>query len=212
MEKQSFHIIGLLVIFGLFSGCCSWDYSKEDFEFTQEELNLMGTYQVGDTIYFESNLDDIDTITVVEVFEERHEGSRCFISRGPSNYRSIKIKHLPSDKWNYGLRFEGGEEKVAYQPLISVKKDPIKQKNYYSISFKGFDTLRDSTLGSFQKEYIVDGKIISDCYEVKHGYPERIVNPDDIEIVYWTVKYGLTAYTSKSGETWLLKNLDNVIN
>src|SRR5690554_342488 len=141
MNKLGFYTIGLFAIIGFISGCCSWNYSKEDFEFTQKELNLMGGYKVGDIIYFESNLDNMDTITVIEFLEEKHEGSTCFISRGPSNYKAIKVKYLPNDKWAGTSQSEGKEKKTTYQSIISVKKDPLEQKTDYSIRFKGFTTL-----------------------------------------------------------------------
>jgi|SRR5690554_4272742 len=208
MKRLCVCLIGLLVIIGFISGCCSWNYSKEDFEFTQKELALFGAYNIGDTIYFESNLGDIDTITVVEISEEKYEGNSCFISTPPYHNIGITIKHLPNDRWAGTSQSEGEEKKITYQSLISISKHPLAMRTDYSIHFKGFYTMGDSTLGSFQKECIVNGKIISDCYKVTHGYPERVTNPDDIEIVYCTAKYGLTAYTNKAGETWFLKDLE----
>lgn len=210
MNKLYFPIVGLIIAISFISSCCSWDYSKEDFEFTKEELNLLGDYKVGDTIYFESNLGNIDTITVVEVSEERHEGSRCFIQTKPYHIKWIKIKHLPNDKWVSTSQSEGEGKKTVYQSLISVSKSPLdstEKKAGYSISYKGFTTL-ENALGSSPNEFIINGKIISDCYKVTHGYPERVINPDDIELVYWTAKYGLTAYTNKAGETWFIKGLE----
>lgn len=213
MTKLCFSIIGLIITIGFISGCCSWNYSKDDFEFTQEELALIGAYNIGDTIYFESNLDDIDTITVVEFLEEKHEGSRCFISREPSNYIVINVNHLPSRTTRYPdtewATDENGKD-VTYQSLISISKSPfdsIGKIASYSISYKGFTTL-ENALESSPSEFIINNKTLSDCYKVTHGYPERVINPNDIEIVYWTAKYGLTAYTSKLGETWLIKGLE----
>jgi len=195
------------------SSCCTLDYDKEDFEFSKKELKFLGNYQIGDTIYFESNLSDVDTITVVGFSEERYEGSKCFISRAPLNYMSINIIHLPlrinkfpSTKWTID---ENGND-ITSQILISISKSPLHSIDgiaSYVISYKGFTTLVNA-LGEFQKECIINDKTLSDCYKITHGYPERIVNPNDIEIVYWTAKYGLTAYTSKSGETWFIKDLE----
>ena len=209
MKKMCFYIIGLLVITVISSGCCSWNYDKEDFEFTREELNLMGAYQLGDTIYFESNLGNVDTITVVEISEERHEGSKCFITTEPQHFKDIKIKHLPNDKWAGTSQSEGEEKKITYQSLISITKSPldsIEKIANYGISYKRFTTLGNA-LDVSPKEVIINNKVISDCYKVEHGYPERVINPDDIETVYWTAKYGLTAYINKAGEIWVIKNL-----
>lgn len=205
MEKQYFKIIGLLVIFGLFSGCCSWNYDKADFEFTQKELHLLGVYNANDTIYFQSNLGDIDTITVLNISEEKEKGNKCFISKPPFHGRHIKIKHLPYDRWTGTSQVESGERKTTYQVLISISKFPLQKRTYYSIAFKGFVASGQSVFGEFKKECIIGGKTLSNCYKVTNSYPERIDKADDIEIVYWTSKNGLIAYTSKSGETWFLK-------
>ena len=208
-KKTCVRSVGLLAIIGFISGCCFWDYNKKGFEFTQEELNFMGTYKVGDTIYFESNLGDIDTITVKEFLEESHEGSRCFIQNKPYITKAITIKHIPTDKWIGTSQSDGEEIKTIYQSIISISKSPLDsiQKTGYAISFKGFTTL-DNALDSYPGEFNINGKIISNCFKVTHGYPERITKPDDIEIVYWTAKYGLTAYSNKAGETWVIKKLD----
>lgn len=212
IEEKYFRIIGLLAVIGIISGCCSWHFDKEDFEFSQEELNLMGAYKVGDTIYFESNFGDIDTITVLEFSEERHEGSKCFISTEPNHIKRLIIEHLPIriHKWPGTKWTEKEGNKITYQSLISISKSPldsIKKIAGYCISFKGFTTLGNA-LGNIPREFNINGKIISGCFQVTHGYPERVTNPDDVEIVYWTAKHGLTAYTSKGGETWIIKNLE----
>lgn len=209
MKKNHFSIIGLWTIIGVVTGCCSWNYNKEDFEFTRNDLALMGLYNIGDTIYFESNLGDIDTITVVGISEDRHEGSKCFISTEPYNFRSITIKHLPNDKWAGTSQSEDQERKITYQSLISISKSPLDSIGKiagYSISYKNFTTLGNA-LESSPSEFIINGKTLLNCYKVTQGYPERVTNPNDIEIVYWTAKYGLTAYMSKSGETWFIENL-----
>lgn len=205
MEKKYFHIIGLLVIFGLFSGCVSWDYSKADFEFAQEEFHLLGAYKAGDTVYFQSNLGDIDTIKILNISEEKEKGNRCFISKPPFHGRNVKIEHLSFDKWAGTSQVESGERKITHQVLISISKFPLQKRTDYSIAFKGFVASGQSIFGELTKECIIDGKSLSNCYKITHSYPERIDKADDIEIVYWTTKNGLTAYTSKSGETWFLK-------
>ncbi len=97
-----------------------------------------------------------------------------------------------------------------YQVLISVSKFPIKKEIRYSINFKSF-TSGDSIFEVAPQTYQVAGQNLENCYKINHGYPERIENPDDIEFLYWTIKYGLTAYTSKSGETWFLINLKSAL-
>lgn len=206
MRKIAFSIIAFTA---LVTGCCSWNYNKKDLEFTQKELNHLGPYKIGDTIYFESNLGDIDTITVLGISEEREEGSRCFISKPPYHNKGITIKHLPVDKWAGTNQVKGGERQITYQSLISISKSPIdsaRKTASYSINFKNFSTL-ENALSNPSKKITINGKTIADCYKITDGYPERVNQPNDVELIYWTDKYGLTAYTSKSGETWIVQNL-----
>ncbi|MGV3612220.1 MAG: hypothetical protein ACO1N0_14770 [Fluviicola sp.] len=51
----------------------------------------------------------------------------------------------------------------------------------------------------------LNGKLFPGCFKVNHRYPERVIDSADIETVYWTAKYGLTGYSSKSGETWVIR-------
>ena len=174
------------------------------------ELNLFGHYKIEDTIYFESNLGNIDTIVIVDVLEEKHKGSSCFIQTKPYHSKSVLIKHLPNDKW-YGTTWsEEDGKRIAYQSLITIFKSPLdsaKNRTEFSINFKGFTTLGNA-LGISQGEFTVNGKIIYECSKVIHGYSERVINPDDIEFLYWTAIHGLIAYSSKSGETWFIKYLE----
>jgi len=204
MGKKYFFMIGLLVVFWLFASCCSWDYCKVDFEFTQEELYLLRDYKAGDIVYFQSNLGDIDTIGILNISEEKEKGGRCFISKPPFHGCNVKIEHLPFDKWAGTSQVESGERKITHQVLISISKFPLQKRTDYSIAFKGFVATGQSVFGKLTKECVIDGKTLSNYYKITHSYPERIDKADDIEIVYWTAKNGLTAYTSKSGETWFL--------
>lgn len=197
-------------MFFLMSSCCEWKYPKEDFEFTENELKLLGPYKVNDTIYFESNLGDIDTITILHFEEVRHEkgGSCIFPTAGPYHYIQIFVKHLPIDNYTGTTQNEGEEMKVTYQMFVSIGKAPFDSINKnagYHISFKNFIS-DENVFKSHPQNFTLNKKSILDCYNVFHGYPERVINPNDIEIVYWTAKYGLTAYSSKSGETWLIKD------
>lgn len=125
------HTLVLLIF--VISACCSID--KRDFEFNETELGHFSDYKDGDTIYFQSNLGDMDTITIAGFDSERYEKCGGFLSRRPLNGRWVIIKHLPVDKWH--------------------------------------GTSQDMTV---------------------------------IKTVYWTDKFGLTAYESKDGETWTRKN------
>lgn len=72
---------------------------------------------------------------------------------------------------------------------------------------KDFHSNIDSIIGEFHTDTIkLNDLKVSNYYIVKHGYPERITEPQNIETIYWTDKFGLAAYRTKDGETWTKKS------
>ncbi len=197
------YLFVILVIF--ISGCCS--YNKSDLEFNAKELAHFADYKSGDIIYFQSNLGDIDTIKIVGFGTERNERCPGLNTPPPVNHRWLQIEHLPVDRW-FGTSITEKKTEVVYQELLSISKYPIETGVYYSISFKDFHSkiLPKSTVGEFHTDTIkLNNLNLTNYYLVRHGYPERITEPKNIEIIYWTDKFGLTAYKAKDGEIWTKK-------
>lgn len=212
MKQAHKYILTLAALVLFLSGCCSWDYDRKDIEFSQEELNHFGSYRLGDTVYFESNAGDMDTIAIVDISERRNEKRSCFMTMAPHHSRGIAIAHLPirrfpPSEWFTSKIAREEKDTVDGQELISIQKDPLQKKTRYYIGFREFLMMGDSVLGAFQPVYTVAGRTIKNSYRITHSYPERIYKHTDIEVVYWTDKLGLTAYTSKSGETWFVKTI-----
>ena len=201
MKRHIFIILTLLI-----TGCCSYD--KKDFEFNENELTYFSDYRIGDTIYFQSNLGNVDTITIVGFLTERNENCGWFMAPRPINSKGVQIKHLPIDKW-HGISqnmITGGKIEIEYQVLFWISKHPTEKEVKYSISFKDFHLNYDTIVGEFHSDTIkINNLKFANYYVVKHGYPDRITEPKNVEIVYWTDKLGLTAYRNKDGETWTKK-------
>ncbi|MES2654440.1 MAG: hypothetical protein V4620_02570 [Bacteroidota bacterium] len=195
-----------IILIVLISGCCSYD--QKDFDFSKEELNHFSVYNIGDTIYFESNLGDMDTITIVDFKTEKHENCGGFIAPKPVNGKWISIKHLPVDQWHGTSQdmAKNGKIETDYATLFWISKFPTDTETTYNIEFKDFYTAPDTTIGEFHADTITLNDLkISQYYLVKHGYPERITEPQNIATVYWTDQYGLMAYKSKAGEIWTIR-------
>lgn len=188
------------------SGCCN--YNKKDLEFNNKELSHFSDYKIGDTIYFESNLNDLDTFMIEGFRTELNENCGGFMAPEPGSSKWVQIKHLPVDRW-FGASQDmttGGKIDTVYQELFWISKNPIEKQVNYSISFKDFYSNFDTIIGEFHSDTIHLGDLkISNYYVVKHSYPERITEPKNIETIYWTDKLGLTAYRTKDGETWSKK-------
>jgi hypothetical protein len=198
------YLISLTILFS----SCGPSYDKTDFEFNVLELSHFGDYQIGDTIYFESNFGDVDTITIVNFETERIEGSWGIIARAPSNYRLMTIRHLPIDRWHGTSRdmATGGKVEIVYQGLFSISKHPLNRRVDNNFEFKDFYSSTSSFSEQLNNDTVtLNSFSFSDFYQLAPFYPERIVSPENIESIYWTDKYGLTAYKNKGGEIWTIK-------
>jgi hypothetical protein len=51
----------------LLTACCQFEYDDKDFLFDEYELSFFDAYNVGDTIYFENQFGNIDTIQIIEI-------------------------------------------------------------------------------------------------------------------------------------------------
>ena len=193
-----------LFIMLIISGCCSYD--KNDFEFTNAEVKHVSSYKIGDTIYFQSNLNDTDTITIIDLKTERNENCGRIMAPKPINGKWLQIKHLPIDKW-HGTAQTGDKIETVYQELFWITKSPTDKKTEYFITYKDFYSRPDTVIGVYHSGTITLNDLkVSNYYIVEHGWPERAVESKSIRIVYWTDQYGLTAYKSKDGEIWTRKN------
>ena len=198
--------LGTNILILIISGCCDRNYNENDFEFKTEELKHFSNYKIGDTLFFKSNLGDIDTITIVSYEKEIHQECGMIAPR-PVNSKWVEIKHLPIDRW-HGTSQEAPDWKtqVVYQGLFWISKYPREKEIEYTLDFKDFFH-NDSIIGEFQTDTVsINNFMFSDYYIVRHSYPDRVTEAKNIEILYWTDKYGLTAYKSKNGEIWSKKS------
>jgi hypothetical protein len=198
----------ILIILTIFiSSCCSYD--KKDLEFNDKELAHFANYKIGDTIHFQSNLGGIEIIMIVGFGTERNENCGGFMAPRPVNGKWVQIKHLPVYNWTGTSQdmTNGGKVDSDYQELFWVSKHPTEKEVEYAIRFNDFYSTFDSIIGEFHTDTIkLNDLNVSNYYIVKHGYPERITEPKNIETIYWTDKFGLTAYRTKDGETWTKKS------
>jgi hypothetical protein len=198
--------IFILVI--IISGCCSYD--KKDFDFNSTDLLPISSFKQGDTIYYESNLGDLDTILIYKIDSIQDRNCGGLMAKPAENYLFITIKHLPNDKLWTGTTTYGNTSKIRidYQNIITIDKRPQLKEIDYSIDFKDFYTSAggNNSIGKLRTDTInINGQKVTNFYEIEHGYPERITDPLNIETVYWTNEDGLLAYKNKKGDYWVKK-------
>ena len=198
-------ILQILIPAFIYYGCCSPPIEKDKFEFTDEELGFLKPLAINDTIYFESNELDIDTILIRKLNKGSYNECSNFIQRAPSNWRDVEIKHLPVDKWTGTSQNQNEPPKTTYQSLFSMSKDFKRNSIDFSISFRGFHS-KEVKLGLDSTSTVILNSIkIQKCYQLDHYYPERISEEDDVVRVYWSKVIGLVGYENKSGEVWINK-------
>ena len=86
----------ILTLITIISGCCSYD--KKDFDFNTNDLKPISSFRQGDTIYYESNTGDIDTILIYKIDSIQNKDCGRFMAKPAENHLFIAIKHLPNEK------------------------------------------------------------------------------------------------------------------
>ena len=200
-------ILSILIPALVLYGCCSPPVEKDKFDFTNEELQFLNPMVINDTIYFESNNFDVDTILIRKLNKESYNGCSYFIQRAPSNWRSIEITHLPVDKWTGTSQSQNEPPETTYQYLFSMSKDFERNSMVFSVSFRGFHSKEVKISLDSTSTLIINSRKTQKCYQLDHYYPERISEEDDIVRVYWSKAIGLVGYENKAGEIWINKNL-----
>jgi len=208
--KQTFKILTLLFFM---SGCCQFKYDDKDFLFNEYELSFFDAYKVGDTIYFENQFGDIDTIEIIEITPTNTDpksacGKGLFMNPRPANSKSITIKHLPIDRWHGTTEehFSDGSVKksINYQTLFSTAKFPLEKEVGSGITFKDFHS--SLSLNSMLKDTLaLNDKKWTNYFIAEHSYPERVTDSLNISKAYWTVDEGLIGYETKGGQIWTKK-------
>lgn len=200
-------ITRILIIFTLIiiiSGCCSYD--QKDFDFNSNDLLPTSSFKQGDTIYYQNVAGDIDSILIYKIDSIQNKQCGVIMALPAENYFYIAIKHLPNDKLWTGITTDGttGKVKIDYQEIITIAKHPQTKEIFYSIDFKDFhSSINTKTVGTLRTDTVnINGGQITNFYKINHGYPERVMKPTNIEVVYWTDNDGLIAYKNKKGEWW----------
>lgn len=203
MTRLIIYIIAIVFIYS----CISYD--KKDFDFNSNDLRPLSSFKQGDTIYYENVTGDLEKILIYKIDSIQEKNHGGLMAPKPSNYLYVAIKHLPNEIDWTGTSKDGttGVTEIDYQNIITIDKDPLEKKISYSVHFKDFYTGFDLIIKKIRKDTVnINGKNITNFYEINHGYPERVTEPTNIELVYWTDKDGLVAYKNKRGDWWTKKS------
>jgi hypothetical protein len=197
------YILFLLVVL-TFTRCKECDFSIP---------NIYGTflhkYNVGDTIYFESNLGNIDTMLIAK-YDTLEECGQGFMT-GPRKHLIYEIKHLPQNSWTRGREYhQNGSMTILNQDLVVVEKsfDPYDSIGFFTYinyrEFGGeiFDINQLETDSLFLNIGVAKyWKVMKSNYNHQNDLTDSIIHN-----VYWSAKFGLTGYEYGNGEMFKIKN------
>lgn len=188
MKKLIFIFILLILV----SSCCDFDFHIPT-KYTTE----MNSFEKGDTIYFESNLKDFDTIRITGIDSKEECGTFGMVA--PYSDLNLRIEHLPKNKWNDGITVsnQNGEKTMLNQSLISIRKSAgniDSEKPEVWIHYRDFwAELSVSTYDSIEVITLLDN--------------ETDKNIDSIDEIYWSNQIGITGYRKRDGQVYRRKNV-----
>ncbi|WP_420320365.1 hypothetical protein [Flagellimonas sp.] len=162
------------------------------FEIDKRLIEDFNNYQKGQTIYFESNKADLDTIKIIEI--ESFEVCNSFMVQ---DYKvaHVRIAHLPQNKLKSNTSNWDEEKKEATdrnQALIEVDMRDASSMPLYTkwIGFRDFSS---------------ELKVIRSDREVVDTITKDSKNGEVVQI-YWSNKKGLIGYKKSDGQIYKVRS------
>lgn len=173
------------------------------FNFNNFDLVEFNVYKIGDTLIFQNQLLQKDTIIITGKNIERLDPAGNIWFR--AMVANITFKDIPKNQYQETII---KHNRPTYQDasLLKVyKSDPwdIPRVEFYFKDFIGTLDKNKQRTNEFLKEY----KEISYKITLFDLSSARI--DKDITYIYWTESYGIIAYDTKNGDRWKLQ-LKNV--
>ena len=172
-----------LLIILLISICYSCkEYDREIDEKFRKHIDM---YSPGDTLYYESNLKDLDTFKIEKIDSTFMDGSILYPS---SKTVEVEIKHLPNNKWITGQSVgENGEPLVYNELLFHVRKDLNSNKYQCGIWYRDLYSAID-----------VNKKIDTLIRRTNN----KFLDNESVVEIYWSRDNGMIGYRKKDGQVY----------
>lgn len=170
------------------TSCCS--LKNNDFSYNSEYTSLYKCYQLGDTIYFADNNQNLDAITITKI----DSSSICGGVLGTRRKQvTVETQYLNDDTISQNI----------YE-LIVVEKFPNSKTDEYFVGIRYLNFVGELNINEKKKGNLLINLGITDYWIIPTSLPENNVQPNTITSIYWTNKYGLTAYYKFNGEFYTL--------
>ncbi|SFH29472.1 hypothetical protein [Pontibacter chinhatensis] len=178
-------IISLRIIFSIVFLISLSSCSKK-VRFNKFEHSLLEVYNEGDTLVFQSNKGELDTVYIVDK-DIGHARWNPLVHSGIFRPLSGKV---------YSARERLPNGQLDTRQFISLYKDEPDSTSLYIF----FDDIFLSI--KFKNNPSVLMSILQDS---TYKFQEPVSNNDsnNQEVIYWHVKHGVVKYTTKEGTSWI---------
>jgi hypothetical protein len=166
----------LLLISIVTTGCCNYDH---DYSFPAVFNRQLKHYAINDTIYFKSNLNDLDTISIAGFDSTVVCGSVFY---PPQKEIGLMINDLPVGD---------GKEDYYKRRHALVILNKYNKNSYLYIRYRDFMEMLELE--------DLEGK--GDVITI-HTKKKQSLKPENIIEVQWSLSKGLLGYTKLNGETY----------
>lgn len=199
----------VIIVLGLMLDSCVGYYKKMT-HLSDDELEWINCYNIGDTVLFQSENGQVDTLVVREIKIEN--------SRNPFYIHFID-NHFQDDYFyanatyefdiissNNKLEGSFGFNKMVDNDLI-IFKSRLNERSSRPFTYHDLAVKRTVDYSKVPKisNIIYNGDVLSDCIVYDETNTDRFYKYNDaVEIDSYIIskKYGLISYTLKSGETF----------
>lgn len=178
----------VLIIYGCveFDGNIPLKYRKQ-----------LNHYELNDTIYYRSNLDDLDTITIrsFDSISIRHG-----LNNLPFKKINLRIEYLPDNKWFEGIVLSEITKKydsIKNQSFIWLEKEMSNSKTLIEMGIE----YRDFR-GRLNFEKLESTGI--DTIKTQRGSLRDTLTSDSVIEIYWSKDYGMVGYKKNDGQIYSL--------
>lgn len=186
----------------LLTSCLDCDY---DLSIPNTYRSFLHNYTIGDTIYFESNRNDVDTMLIMS-YDTLENCAGVMVA--PRKLLEYKIRHLPKNNWSAGAELDqNGNKTILNQKLVVIEKDVTSKDSFWLyVHYRDFggevvdfnNKVHDSV---FQDLGVSEYWVISKS----NYYRDSVIPRNLIHKVYWSESYGLTGYKYGNGEMYRIK-------
>lgn len=171
---------------------------------TAEQRKLFKPYHPGDTIYFISSKNDIDTFLFIRCDSTRTSDKNLIGPERHQNHVNSFIRKLPRDTTN-ALSAEFMEKnRLDHREFLCVHKYPDEKQANYGIRFLDFEGFSQNQFGQALIDTItIMGRRFEKCYTFKNSLVKSARSRNTISDIYWTIDSGLVAYRAINGTEWV---------